>query len=139
MAAQGEPRGTRRAKRAARTGAVASKRGRCHAIVGPTIAGGRHRNDLPRCLHSSRIGGTRPCDRRSDCGALMVPVAHFDRRGGEPVIVHRCLGCGLGRHNRLAADDNLLLSARLPLVAPPAHRSPAPSVEAAHGVDGRAA
>jgi hypothetical protein len=48
----------------------------------------------------------------------MAPVARFDRPGGEPVLIHRCLGCGLERHNRLAADDNIALLTRLPLVAP---------------------
>ena len=48
----------------------------------------------------------------------MAPVARFDRPNGEPVLVHRCLGCGFERHNRLAADDNVALLTRLPLVAP---------------------
>jgi hypothetical protein len=48
----------------------------------------------------------------------MAPVGRFDRPGGEPVIVHRCYGCELERHNRLAADDNIALLTRLPLVAP---------------------
>ena len=34
------------------------------------------------------------------------------------MIVHRCYGCGLERHNRLAADDSIALLTRLPLVAP---------------------
>jgi hypothetical protein len=48
----------------------------------------------------------------------MAPVARFDRPGGEPVIIHRCHGCGLERHNRLAADDSIAQLTRLPLVAP---------------------
>jgi hypothetical protein len=48
----------------------------------------------------------------------MVPVGTFNRPKGEQAIVHRCLGCGLERHNRVAADDNILACLRLPLVAP---------------------
>jgi hypothetical protein len=104
--------------RAARTGAESFKCRHCRAFVGPTIGGGRHRNHCPLCLHSRHVDGKRPGDRASECGSLMAPVARFDRPDGEPVLVHRCLGCGFERHNRLAADDNILLLARLPLVAP---------------------
>ncbi len=104
--------------RAAREGRESFKCRHCRAFIGPTIGGGRHRNHCPICLHSRHVDGRRPGDRAGDCGAVMAPVARFDRPGGEPVLVHRCLGCGLERHNRLAADDNLALLTRLPLVAP---------------------
>ena len=39
----------------------------------------------------------------------MAPIARFTRPNGEPMVVHRCLGCGFVRNNRLAADDNILL------------------------------
>ena len=103
--------------RAARAGVESFKCGHCRAFVGPTITGGRHRNHCPLCLYSRHVDGKRPGDRAGDCGSLMAPVARFDRPDGEPVLVHRCRGCGFARHNRLAADDNLLLLARLPLVA----------------------
>jgi hypothetical protein len=48
----------------------------------------------------------------------MAPVGTFHRPKGEQVIVHRCLGCGLERHCRVAADDNMIGCLRLPLVAP---------------------
>jgi hypothetical protein len=35
------------------------------------------------------------------------------------MILHRCLGCGFVRANRLAADDNMLAFDDLPLVPPP--------------------
>jgi len=44
----------------------------------------------------------------------MAPVAAFTRRDGEYVIIHRCLTCGLERHNRIAADDDLELVRKLP-------------------------
>ena len=30
----------------------------------------------------------------------------FARPNGEQVLVHRCLGCGFERHNRIAGDDD---------------------------------
>ena len=108
----------RGATRAARTGAERFKCGHCRAFIGPTIGGGRHRNHCPLCLYSRHVDGARPGDRAGGCRSLMAPVARFDRPNGEPVLVHRCLGCGFERHNRLAADDNVALLTRLPLVAP---------------------
>jgi hypothetical protein len=32
------------------------------------------------------------------------------------VLVHRCLGCGFERHNRVAADDDAAEVMRLPVV-----------------------
>jgi hypothetical protein len=104
--------------RAARQGTEEFRCRHCRAFVGPTIGGGRHRNHCPACLHSRHVDERRPGDRASDCRATMAPVARFDRPGGEPVIVRRCYGCGLERHNRLAADDSIALLTRLPLVAP---------------------
>lgn len=43
----------------------------------------------------------------------MAPVAAFTRPTGEHVIVHRCLACGVERHNRIAADDDFDLVLRL--------------------------
>jgi len=108
--------------RAAREGRESFKCRHCRAFIGPTVGGGRHRNHCPLCLHSCHVDGARPGDRAGECGATMAPVARFDRRGGEAVIVHRCLGCGFERANRLAADDNIALLTRLPLVAPPGGR-----------------
>lgn len=45
----------------------------------------------------------------------MAPVATYHRRNGEQVIVHRCLGCEVERHCRVAADDHVLTCLRLPL------------------------
>lgn len=106
--------------RAARTGAETFRCRRCRALVGPTLTGGRHRNHCPLCLHSRHVDDKHPGDRASACRALMAPVARFARPDGEVMLVHRCLGCGVERHNRLAADDSVVALARLPLVAPPA-------------------
>jgi hypothetical protein len=80
--------------------------------------GGRHRNHCPFCLHSRHVDGRTPGDRASRCGSTMAPVAVFERPGGEQCVVHRCLGCGFERHNRVAADDDAMVLMRLPVVAP---------------------
>lgn len=99
-------------------GSESFKCGHCKTFVGPTVGGGRHRNHCPLCLYSRHVDGDRMGDRASRCGALMAPVAKFYRPKGEEVILHRCLGCGLERHNRVAADDNDLLILQLPEVPP---------------------
>ena len=106
------------------------KCGRCRAFVGPTVSGGRHRNHCPLCLTSRHVDDRRPGDRASLCRALMAPVGTFFRPTGEQVVVHRCNGCGVERHNRIAADDSPLALLRLPLVAPREGRRHATADEA---------
>ena len=48
----------------------------------------------------------------------MEPVGRFQRPNGEYVIVHRCLGCGFERFNRIAADDDFDLVLSLPAQPP---------------------
>jgi hypothetical protein len=103
--------------RAVREGRESFKCVHCRAFIGPTISGGKHRNHCPLCLYSRHVDGGRPGDRASDCGAKMAPVGRFMRPNGEPMVVHRCLGCGFERNNRLAADDTMLLFEELPVVA----------------------
>gem|GEM_PF-2393653 len=86
----------------------------CRQMIGPTISGGRHRNHCPLCLYSRHVDDRRPGDRASTCGSVMAPVGLLTRRNGEPVILHRCLGCGREKPNRIAADDNDLALEALP-------------------------
>lgn len=37
---------------------------------------------------------------------MMAPVGVTTRPDGEQMLLHRCLGCGIVRRNRIAADDN---------------------------------
>ena len=90
----------------------------CRMMVGPVLWGGRHRNHCPLCLYSRHVDDRTPGDRASTCGSSMAPVGVFTRPSGESVIVHRCLGCGLERHCRVAADDDFALVMALPLVEP---------------------
>ena len=64
------------------------------------------------------LPAVRPGDRASDCGGKMAPVGLFARPNGEQVILHRCLGCGFERRNRVAADDSAYAVMQLRLVAP---------------------
>ncbi len=93
--------------------------------VGPLRFGGRHRNHCPYCLHSRHVDGRTPGDRASDCGSRMAPVGVFARPNGEQVLVHRCLGCGFERYNRVAADDDAAAIMRLPVVGQRTGRRPA--------------
>jgi hypothetical protein len=95
-------------------GSESFKSGHCKAFIGPTISGGRHRNHCPLCLYSRHVDDKRMGDRASECRALMAPIGYFFRPKGEQVVVHRCLGCGFERHNRVAADDSFLVLAELP-------------------------
>ena len=88
----------------------------CGMFVGPVRFGGSHRNHCPFCLYSRHVDGPEPGDRASACGGSMAPIGAFTRPKGEHVIVHRCLACGIERHNRIAADDDFDLVLRLPVV-----------------------
>lgn len=90
----------------------------CKAFIGLPLTGGRQRNHCPSCLHSLHVDGKTPGDRAGECRSLMAPAGAFFRPNGEQVLLHRCLGCGFERYNRVAADDNPLLLMRLPLVEP---------------------
>lgn len=90
----------------------------CKAFIGLPVTGGRQRNHCPNCLHSLHVDGKTPGDRASDCHSLMEAVGVFFRPNGEPVLLHRCKGCGFERYNRVAADDNPLLLMRLTLIEP---------------------
>ena len=82
------------------------------------MTGGRHRNHCPNCLWSLHVDLKTPGDRASRCRSLMEPVGVVERRNGEQAVVHRCRGCGIDRHCRVAADDNPLLLMKLRPVVP---------------------
>jgi hypothetical protein len=91
----------------------------CRAFIGMPPTGGQQRNHCPMCLYSLHVDEKTPGDRASDCRSLMEPIGVFYRRNMEQVLVHRCLGCGFTRYNRIAADDNPILLTELPIVDPP--------------------
>ncbi|MGH2479977.1 MAG: RNHCP domain-containing protein [Ktedonobacteraceae bacterium] len=91
---------------------------RCRRFIGPVPSGGHQRNHCPYCLFSRHVDGQTPGDRMSICGSSMEPIGSFQRAGGEHVLVHRCLGCGFERFNRIAADDDFELVLSLPELPP---------------------
>lgn len=97
----------------------AFKCGHCRSFIGAPLTGGRNRNHCPNCLYSKHVDLKRPGDRLCECGSLMAPVGLFARPNGEEMILHRCLGCGFERPNRVAADDNPGVLEALPYVDPP--------------------
>lgn len=94
------------------------KCGHCNRFIGPLPSGGHHRNHCPICLYSRHVDDRHSGDRASACGSLMQPIGAFQRPNGEHVIVHRCLGCGFERFNRIAADDDFDLVLSLPILPP---------------------
>ncbi|HMM41044.1 MAG TPA: RNHCP domain-containing protein [Thermomicrobiales bacterium] len=90
----------------------------CRAFIGEPPSGGRQRNHCPMCLYSLHVDLKTPGDRASDCRSLMEPIGVFYRPSLEQMVVHRCLGCGAVRYNRVAADDNPILLAELPVIDP---------------------
>ena len=90
--------------------------GHCRRVVGPLPSGGHHRNHCPYCLYSRHVDAATSGDRASACGGLMQPIGAFQRPNGEHVVVHRCLGCGFERFNRIAADDDFDLVLTLPVL-----------------------
>jgi hypothetical protein len=109
-----EPRQKRRERVESRTGEFRCKK--CKTIVGAPISGGRHRNHCPLCLYSRHVDRSVPGDRASECRSMMRPVGLATRCDGEQMLVHECLGCGAIRRNRVAADDNVVATMRLPVV-----------------------
>jgi RNHCP domain len=92
----------------------------CSFAIEKRAYGTRHRNHCPRCLWSRHVD-ERPGDRRSDCKSRMEPIA-IAVREDDWVVIHRCLGCGVLKSNRIAGDDNvghLISLAARPLANPP--------------------
>ena len=86
----------------------------CHRFVEKIKYGGGYRNHCPFCLHSKHVDEETPGDRKSKCKGLMMPVAVFNRKTGEYVLIHRCGICGEIRYNRIAGDDDFEKILQLP-------------------------
>ncbi len=93
----------------------------CRRFIGALPSGGHHRNHCPFCLFSLHVDDRRTGDRQSICKSRMQPIGSFQRRNGEHVLVHHCLGCGFERFNRIAADDDFEFVLSLPVLPPRAN------------------
>jgi RNHCP domain len=68
-----------------------------------------NRNHCPFCLFSLHVAESRKQDdRKSTCRELMEPIAISAQKDGEWALVHRCVGCGNIKTNRIAGDDDTL-------------------------------
>jgi hypothetical protein len=113
---QRKPRRPERRERVeARDGTFRCKH--CKTMVGVPLSGGKHRNHCPLCLYSRHVDRRMPGDRAANCRSMMEPVGITTRRDGEQMLVHECRGCGVIRHNRIAADDNVVATMRLPVLS----------------------
>ncbi|MCZ6836189.1 MAG: RNHCP domain-containing protein [Planctomycetota bacterium] len=93
----------------------------CRTPVPGTSYGTKHRNHCPGCLWSRHVDDEIG-DRRSPCTQPMEPIGVAIRDDGEWTLIHKCLGCGMLRTNRIAGDDrelSLLSLALRPLAQAP--------------------
>ena len=81
--------------------------GRC----GASVVGNGYTNHCPKCLWSRHVDRF-PGDRAASCGGLMAPVSATLEQG-EWQVRHRCLSCGHEKKNRLAADDDMEVFAKV--------------------------
>lgn len=93
----------------------------CKCAVPYQSFGTRQRNHCPACLWSRHVDD-KVGDRRSPCAQPMEPISIASRADGEWSIVHKCVGCGQLRTNRIAGDDDeiVLLSLVLRPISAPA-------------------
>ncbi|MGX1809060.1 RNHCP domain-containing protein [Nocardia sp. NPDC055321] len=93
----------------------------CGLVVFAFAGDGVPRNHCPSCLHSRHVvdhvaGG------HSECGARMSPLAIAVPRGGDWMLIHRCVRCDELAAAPICADDNQLVLMRIavrPLAQPP--------------------
>lgn len=78
---------------------------------GTQVTGDGYTNHCPVCLWSKHVD-VNPGDRAADCGGQMEPVG-AEQKGGEIIIVHRCIRCSYIKRNRTAPGDNFDLLVEL--------------------------
>ncbi len=76
---------------------------KCGFNVGP--AKKTSRNHCPQCLYSKHVDIV-PGDRKEVCQGLMETV-DYDYKGGEVVLIQKCIKCGKLQNNKAASDDQL--------------------------------
>jgi len=81
---------------------------------GADISGDGYTNHCPACLWSRHVD-VHPGDRAAECKGLMEPIS-YEVKGGETVLLHRCVACGFERRNRTAPNDDFEAILRLSVV-----------------------
>jgi len=91
--------------------------GRCHVMVSSAhvLSGVNNRNHCPYCLWSCHLDLYASGDRLSACKGQMRPIGltlkmgrnkYRSDTGGELMLIHQCVDCGILSINRIAADDD---------------------------------
>lgn len=86
---------------------------------GAKVLGNGYTNHCPKCLWSKHVD-VNPGDRAEKCGGMMRPLS-VETKGGETIILQRCLVCGFNRKNIFGPGDNF--EALLSLADKPKGRS----------------
>ena len=53
-----------------------------------------------------------PGDRQETCLGMMEPIG-IEERGGEYIILHRCIKCGFEKKNKSSKDDDFEVLLRI--------------------------
>ena len=72
---------------------------------GLRVQGDGYTNHCPRCLWSRHVD-VRPGDRAEICGGMMEPVS-VEEKGGEYILTHKCVKCGVSRRINTTPQDNI--------------------------------
>lgn len=72
---------------------------------GEEVRGNGYTNHCSKCLWSKHVD-VNPGDRAEACGGLMKPE-EVVMKGGEDVITHQCVACGLIRRVRADKNDDI--------------------------------
>ena len=70
-----------------------------------TVIGDGYTNHCSNCLWSKHVD-EHPGDRKAACKGLMEPF-ELEVQNGNPIIIHRCLKCGVKKRNRTGKRDNI--------------------------------
>lgn len=71
---------------------------------GAKVQGNGYTNHCPKCLWSKHVD-VNPGDRAARCGGMMEPVS-IEKKGGDFVILHRCVDCEHERKNKVSEQDD---------------------------------
>ena len=71
---------------------------------GKEVKGNGYTNHCPACLYSKHVD-INPGDRLEGCNGMMKPIG-VDKKGGDYIIVHKCIKCGIERRNKVSKEDS---------------------------------
>jgi len=71
---------------------------------GFSVKGTGYTNHCPKCLWSKHVD-VNPGDREEKCCGMMSPIK-VETEGGEFVITHKCVKCGLEKRKKVEKTDD---------------------------------